>query len=71
MVSVGVGCYEMADLRSGFNCWNFSCNFAICVGRTDERGSPCVSHFTVSCRKLLKELDTNLGHMINVYIIFV
>ena len=28
-----------------------------------------VSHLTVSCRKLLKELDKKFGHMMNVYII--
>ena len=68
---IGVGCCKIADLRSGFNCWNFSCNFAICVRRRGERGRLCIvlSHFAVSCRKLLKELDKNLGHMINVYII--
>jgi len=61
----------MADLRSGFNCWNFSCNFAICVRRRGERESPCIvlSHFTVSYRKLLKELDKSLEREVNVHII--
>ena len=61
----------MADLRSGFNCWNFRCNFAICARRRGERESPCVvlSHLTVSCRKLLKQFDKSLGHLVNVYII--
>jgi hypothetical protein len=71
IMCIGVGCCQMADLRSGFNCWNFSCNFAICVRSEGERESPCIvlSHCTVSCRKLLIELDKKLGHMINVYII--
>jgi len=68
---IWVGCCIMADLRSGFNCWNFSCNFAICVRCRGKRESPCIvlSHFTVSCRILLKELDKSLERVLNVYII--
>jgi hypothetical protein len=36
----------MTDLRSWFNCWNFSCSYAVCLRNEGERGSlvlVCVS----------------------------